>query len=587
MVQRHEEVVLIPPTLYEIDQLPVIADTQYLEANTSESLNRKLCGIVDAGIYRGFTPLIVGNTMTVNITSGQEYGVCMVERDGYLLTVRQQHDYVVTIPVGRSYVVVEALYQHGLITNQIDYRSAYKAAEIKTVEYGKLQAHHVILAEFNVPKGTKMLNDSFMSLNSRMDGGLDLAAHVNAHDPHKQYLRVDSAATDKDIDNRSKSPKPMLLAQFWRGVDKAAADALGSALLECGEGLQGGGALGGKTKIALQKASATRLGGVMLSSAIDSNSESYAATAKAIFLLKEYADKVKISASKYTDQAIQTLLNGADPSMIRNLEKIIKEMKDNEGLLKTLTLELAKKVDNTTVLKTTGALAGGGKIGDALTLSILAATLKRAGAVQLSNDTNSTSETLAATPSAVKAVKDHADSKLPKSGGVLTGNTRFNNGVKALFGSNSDLALYFNGTAAFVDALSGFKLNFRKGNALRASVDFNDGSLFLSGDLQGLSDRRVKRNFKQLENALEKIGKLHGYDYQMLHDDAWHTGVIAQEVQQVLPNVVKTLDDGKLSVAYGNIVALLIEGINEQQAIIKNQGQRLDRLEKAVERLTK
>lgn len=111
--------------------------------------------------------------------------------------------------------------------------------------------------------------------------------------------------------------------------------------------------------------------------------------------------------------------------------------------------------------------------------------------------------------------------------------------------------------------------------------------MFLAGDLQGLSDRRVKRNFKQLENALEKISQIHGYDYQMLHDDAWHTGVIAQEIQKVLPNVVKVLDDGKLSVAYGNIVALLIEGINEQQAIIKSQGERLDRLEKAVESLTK
>lgn len=587
MVQRHEESVLIPPTLNEIDQLPVIADTQYLEANTSESLNRKLCGIVDAGIYRGFTPLIVGNTMTVNITSGQEYGVCMVERDGYLLTVRQQHDHVVSVPVGRSYIVVEALYQHGLITNQIDYRSAYKAADIKVVEYGKLQAHHIILAEFNVPQGTTELNDSFMSLNSRMDGGLDLAAHVNAHDPHKQYLRVDSAATDSDIDNRSKSPKPMLLAQFWRGVDKAATDALGSASLECGEGLQGGGALGGKTLISLKQASANHLGGVMLSNAIDSDSENHAASAKAVSLLKAYADTVEGKASKYTDQAIQTLLNGADPEMLKNLEKVIKEMEDNEDLLNTLTVELGKKVDKTTLLKTTGALAGGGKLGDVLTLSVLAATLQRAGAVQLSNSVSSTSETLAATPKAVKAVKDHADTKLAQSGGVLTGNTRFDDGAKALFGNDSDLALYFNGTAAYLDALSGFKLNFRKGSALRASVDFNDGSLFLAGDLQGLSDRRVKRNFKQLENALEKISQIHGYDYQMLHDDAWHTGVIAQEIQKVLPNVVKVLDDGKLSVAYGNIVALLIEGINEQQAIIKSQDERLDKLEKAVESLTK
>ncbi len=587
MVQRHEEVVLIPPTLNEIDKLPVIADTQYLEANTSESLNRKLCGIVDAGVYRGFNPLIIGNTMTVNITSGQEYGVCMVERDGYLLTVRQQHDYIVSIPEGRSYVVVEALYQHGLITNQIDYRSAYKAADIKVVEYGKLQAHHVILAEFNVPKGAKELDDSYMSLNSRMDGGLDLAAHVNAHDPHKQYLRVDAAATDNDIDKRSKSPKPMLLPQFWRGVDKAAQEALGGSSLVCGEGLDGGGSLGGETKIALKQATKNHLGGVMLSDAIDSDSQSHAASSKAVLSVKNYADSVQGKAEKYTDKAIKLLLSGTDPAMLKNLEKVIKEMEDNESLLNTITVELGKKVEKDALIKTAGALTGGGKIGDALTLSVLAATLKRAGVVQLSNATDSSSETLAATAKAVKTVKEHADKKLAQSGGVLTGNTRFNDNVKALFGSNNDLSLYFNGTGAYLDALSGFKLNLRKGTALRAAFDFNSGTLMLSGDLQGLSDRRVKRNLKRLENALDKIGQLHGYDYQMLHDDAWHTGVVAQEVQKVLPNVVKTHDDGKLSVAYGNIVALLIEGINEQQAIIEKQEQRLQKLEEAIETLTK
>jgi len=51
--------------------------------------------------------------------------------------------------------------------------------------------------------------------------------------------------------------------------------------------------------------------------------------------------------------------------------------------------------------------------------------------------------------------------------------------------------------------------------------------------------------------------------YQKISDGTEHIGVIAQEVQQILPEVVHTGDDGTLSVAYGNMVALLIEAVKE------------------------
>ena len=60
----------------------------------------------------------------------------------------------------------------------------------------------------------------------------------------------------------------------------------------------------------------------------------------------------------------------------------------------------------------------------------------------------------------------------------------------------------------------------------------------------------------------EELKELHGYDGKDI-------GVIAQEVLEVLPEVVKKEDDGYYSVAYGNMVGLLIESIKEQQKQIE------------------
>ncbi|WP_432773862.1 tail fiber domain-containing protein [Vibrio parahaemolyticus] len=583
--RRHEEAVLIPPTINEIESLPLIADTQYLEPNSSESLNRKLCGIVEAGVYRGFNVAVIGNTMTVNVTSGQQYGVAMVERDGYLLTIRQQHDVVLTVPIGRSYAVIDAIYQHGLITKQIDIRSAYDAASLKIVQEGKLQAHHVILASFDVPAGTLVLDESYMSFNQRMDGGLDLARHIAAHDPHKQYMRVDSAATDADIDNKSKSPKPVLLPQLWRGIEQGTRESLGNIRVGVSEGLTGGGALADGLMLGLAQATTTKLGGVRLTSDLDSDSAELAAAATALKALKAFALQVGVDAAKYTDNSIQTLLGGTDPEMLKNLEALIKELEANESILDSITGELAKKLEKTALINTSGALTGGGQLGSALTLSVLAATLQRAGVVQLSSAIDSTSEERAATPKAVKDAVSVANTKMPKAGGRFTGNTALNDNVKLLLGNDNDLGLYFNGTSAFLDALSGFKLNMRKGSADRFVFDFETGNLTLSGDLQGLSDKRIKKNFQPLTDAINKIMQLNGYDYQLKQDDSWHTGVIAQEVAAVLPNVVKAGPDGKLSVAYGNMVALLIEGIKQQQSTIGRLEDRLSLVEAAVKEL--
>ena len=71
---------------------------------------------------------------------------------------------------------------------------------------------------------------------------------------------------------------------------------------------------------------------------------------------------------------------------------------------------------------------------------------------------------------------------------------------------------------------------------------------------------------EDIENSLEKVLQLRGVVFEWIDTENKSIGVIAQEVQKVLPDVVhEDPDSGLLSVAYGNMVGVLIEAIKEQQ----------------------
>ena len=97
------------------------------------------------------------------------------------------------------------------------------------------------------------------------------------------------------------------------------------------------------------------------------------------------------------------------------------------------------------------------------------------------------------------------------------------------------------------------------------------GDIRATADVIAYSDARVKDNIKTIDNALEKTTKLRGVSYTRkdIDDKSTKIGVIAQEVIDVLPEVVSQDDDGKYSVAYGNMVGILIEAIKELEARVK------------------
>ena len=89
----------------------------------------------------------------------------------------------------------------------------------------------------------------------------------------------------------------------------------------------------------------------------------------------------------------------------------------------------------------------------------------------------------------------------------------------------------------------------------------NTGTITASGDITAFSDERLKSDIETIDNALDKVMNMRGVSYTKQAEKG--VGVIAQEIEKVLPEVVT---DGEYkSVAYGNIVGVLIEAIKEQQ----------------------
>jgi hypothetical protein len=91
------------------------------------------------------------------------------------------------------------------------------------------------------------------------------------------------------------------------------------------------------------------------------------------------------------------------------------------------------------------------------------------------------------------------------------------------------------------------------------------GDIYATGNVTAYSDCNYKSDITYIDGALEKVSSIGGYTFTFTEDETKkrYAGVLAQEVEQVLPEVVMHDGDGKKGVAYGNISALLINAIKE------------------------
>ena len=112
------------------------------------------------------------------------------------------------------------------------------------------------------------------------------------------------------------------------------------------------------------------------------------------------------------------------------------------------------------------------------------------------------------------------------------------------------------------------------------------GDLDVTGDVTAFSssDQRLKTDLQPIENSLDKVKSLTGYTFnwnelaENKSQDQREAGVLAQDVEAVLPEVTTTRDDGYKSVRYEKMVPMLIEAIKELSDKVDTQQQEIERL---------
>jgi trimeric autotransporter adhesin len=96
-----------------------------------------------------------------------------------------------------------------------------------------------------------------------------------------------------------------------------------------------------------------------------------------------------------------------------------------------------------------------------------------------------------------------------------------------------------------------------------------------TGGWTGSSDRRLKKNISGIENALEKVMRVTGIRYDTIDETASvpqrgkYFGFIAQDLEPIFPEMVKTDRKGGKSVTYGSIIPVLVEAIKSQHKEIE------------------
>lgn len=141
-----------------------------------------------------------------------------------------------------------------------------------------------------------------------------------------------------------------------------------------------------------------------------------------------------------------------------------------------------------------------------------------------------------------------------KDGGTAIGTIYNSSSNLAIYsaGSDNDLLLQGNDGGSLITALS---------------LDMSAaGAATFNNDVTAFSDVRLKENIETITNALDKVCQIRGVTFDRIDTNGpRQMGVIAQEIEEVAPEVVRedSSDDKIKSVAYGNMVALLIESIKE------------------------
>lgn len=167
---------------------------------------------------------------------------------------------------------------------------------------------------------------------------------------------------------------------------------------------------------------------------------------------------------------------------------------------------------------------------------------------------------------------NHAGLYLPIGGGTLTGNLTIPNAI--FHSGDTDTYIQFHAANQWrVVAGGGERLEV---NTTGINVT---GAIVASGDVTAFSDERLKSDIETIPDALNKVSRMRGVTF--LKDERRGSGLIAQELQEVAPELVHTNGE-YLAVAYGNLSGYLIEAVKELRSEIVDQRETISDLMDAV-----
>lgn len=192
----------------------LLADVQYYDFHASSAFNRKMKGIITPGIYGGFEPALAGG-LNLKITSLQGpggHGVASVDVNNHQITVQQIEDVTLAIPVnGVTRVMLEANYQYGVKTSQVDDSSDIHAARIFTANISvPLADNHLEICRVTVPADATELTLDMIDSSHRQNKalGITLSSEIDSDADHiaasshavKKAVKAARDETEKQIE---------------------------------------------------------------------------------------------------------------------------------------------------------------------------------------------------------------------------------------------------------------------------------------------------------------------------------------------------------------------------------------------------
>ncbi|EII3318343.1 tail fiber protein [Escherichia coli] len=311
------------------ESLALVADVQYHEPYLSAALNRKFRGIVDPGFYAGFLPKPGGgmNLLITSVDGDKTAGAASVDiGEFYQVTIQQRKDISLALSAGKKYaIVLKGRYLLGEDTYQVNTASHIHAAEFVARTYTdsyQLGDGELLVCTVNIPAGVSAITQEMIDTSERINRtiGIDISDSVTS-------TRSDVAASSLAVK---------------KAYDLA------------------------KSKYTAQDASTTQKGLVQLSSATNSDSETMAATPKAVKSIKDLADtkapiespsltgtptaptaaqstnSTQIANTAFVKAAITALINGA-PGTLDTLKEIAAAINNDPNFSTTINNALALK----------------------------------------------------------------------------------------------------------------------------------------------------------------------------------------------------------------------------------------------------